>query len=190
MELHGASASPENTGRRFERELMRSAKFLLVGIACAVVVISASGRQPTAAQSAFGKLQSLAGDWEGKDAEGMPAKTNFKVIAANTAVMETISPMHMEEMVTLYSLDGNSIALIHYCPTNNQPHMEATPTTANPRELVFEFKSVANLVSPDAGHQHKLVMQFEDADHITENWTWRAKGKDTPMVFHFARKKN
>jgi hypothetical protein len=168
---------------------MRSAKVLLVGIACVVPMISTAGRQPTAAQSAFGKLQSLAGDWEGKDGEGMPAKTNFKVIAANTAVMETISPMHMEEMVTLYSLDGNSIALIHYCPTNNQPHMEATPATANPRELVFEFKSVANLASPGAGHQHKLVMQFEDVDHITENWTWRAKGKDTPMVFHFTRKK-
>lgn len=169
---------------------MRSARFIFVAIAAAAMMVSAAARVPTPAQSAFNKLQSLAGDWEGKDAEGMPAKTTFKVVAANTAVMETISPMHMEEMVTLYSVDGNSIALMHYCPTNNQPHLQATPTSPDPKELVFEFKSVANLASPDAGHQHKLVMQFEDADHITENWTWRAKGKDTPMVFHFARKKN
>jgi hypothetical protein len=25
---------------------------------------------------------------------------------------------------------------------------------------------------------------------ITETWTWRAKGKDTPMMFHFTRKKS
>jgi len=32
--------------------------------------------------------------------------------------------------------------------------------------------------------------RFEDDNHITETWTWREGGKDTPMVFHFSRKKN
>jgi hypothetical protein len=99
---------------------VRIEKFVLAGAVLFALGISAAGRPATPAQSAFNKLQALAGDWEGTDAEGMAAKTTFKVVAANTAVMETISPMHMEEMVTLYSMDGNSIALIHYCPTNNQ----------------------------------------------------------------------
>lgn len=169
---------------------MRGTRIALAGIFAAGVILSAHAAAPSPVEGAFQKLQALAGNWEGKDAEGMAAKTNFKVVAANTAVMETISPMHMEEMVTLYSRDGNSIALVHYCPTNNQPHMQATPASANPKELNFEFKSVMNLKTPQTGHQHKLVLSFEDADHITENWTWRQNGKDTPMVFHFTRKKN
>ena len=77
----------------------------------------------TPAESAFKKLQSLAGQWEGKDAHGMAAKT-----------------------------------------------------------------SAGNLKSPETGHQHHLVLSFEDDNHITETWTWREGGKDTPMVFHFSRK--
>src|SRR5713226_6937599 len=124
--------------------------------------------------AAFKKLQALAGEWEGTDDKHRPVKTNFKSIVSNTAVMETLSPSGMEEMVTVYSLDGDGIALIHFCPTNNQPRMRAVP---------------GNLPSPNTGHQHHLVIQFEDEDHITEVWTWRHDGMDMPMVFHLTRKR-
>ena len=143
-------------------------------------------------KAAFKQLQGLAGDWEGKDSDGGGAKTKFEIVAAGTAVMETISPtgMGMEDMLTLYSVDKDSIVLVHYCPTNNQPRMKATPGAGEVKELTFAFQGAGNLPSEETGHQHKLVIQFEDADHITETWTWRSKGKDTPMVFHFTRKKN
>jgi hypothetical protein len=139
---------------------------------------------------AFKKLQSLAGDWEGKDEHGMAVKTNFKVLASGTAVMETLAPSGMEEMVTLYSTDGDGIALVHYCPTNNQPRMRVVPASDDVKELSFDFEGAGNLKSPATGHQHHLVLQFEDADHITETWTWRQDGKDVPMLFHLTRKKN
>ena len=41
--------------------------------------------------AAFKKLLSLAGEWAGKDQHGMVAKTSFKAMAANTAVMETLA---------------------------------------------------------------------------------------------------
>ena len=87
-----------------------------------------AGQPPKAA---FKQLQALAGNWEGKDSDGGAAKTRFEIVAAGTAVMETISPtgMGMEDMLTLYSVDGDSIVLVHYCPTNNQPRMKATPGT-------------------------------------------------------------
>jgi hypothetical protein len=143
-------------------------------------------------KAAFEKLQSLAGDWEGKDNMDMPAKTNFKVMVSGTTVMETLSPTGMggEDMVTLYTVDGDSIRIVHYCPTNNQPRMRATPRAGEIKELAFEFQEAGNLPDESVGHQHKLVLEFKDADHITETWTWRAKGKDTPMVIHFARKKS
>ena len=138
--------------------------------------------------AAFQKLLSLAGAWEGKDDHGMVAKTTFKAMAGNTAVMETLAMSGMDEMVSLYSVDQDRIALVHYCPTNNQPRMRATPDSDDVKELTFEFQGAANLKTPSAGHQHHLVIRFEDVNHITETWTWRQNDKDTIMVFHLTRK--
>jgi len=144
----------------------------------------------TSSEAAFKKLQSLAGHWEGKDAHGMAAKTSFEVLASATAVMEKLEASGMEEMITLYSLDRDGIALVHYCPTNNQPRMRVVPSSDDVKELSFDYQGAGNLKSPETGHQHHLVLKFEDADHITETWTWREGDKDTPMVFHFSRKKS
>ena len=140
------------------------------------------------AESAFKKLQSLAGQWEGKDAHGMASKTSFEVLASGTAVMEKLEASGMEEMITLYSMDRDGIALVHYCPTNNQPRMRVVPSSADVKELSFDYQGAGNLKSPVTGHQHHLVLHFEDENHITETWTWREGDKDTPMVFHFTRK--
>jgi hypothetical protein len=138
--------------------------------------------------AAFKKLQGLAGDWEGTDAKHQPVKTSFKPIVANTAVMETLSPFGMEEMVTVYSLDSDGIALVHFCPTNNQPRMRCVPNKEDVKELAFDFQGASNLASPNTGHQHHLLIRFEDENHITETWTWRHDDMDMPMVFHLARK--
>lgn len=116
-------------------------------------------------------------------------KSNFKMMISDTVIMETLDAARMEEMLTLYSVDGNGISLLHYCPTNNQPHMVAIPSSGNVKELVFSFLNAGNLPSIDVGHEHKMVMEFEDKDHITERWTWRKNGKDTEMIYHLARKK-
>jgi hypothetical protein len=157
----------------------------------AVIVLAAASNVLAAAHSAFAfkRLQTLAGNWEGTDEKHQPVKTNFKSIVSNTAVMETLSPSGMEEMVTVYSLDGDGIALVHFCPTNNQPRMRAVPATDEVKELTFDFQGASNLPSPNTGHQHHLVIRFEDEDHITEIWTWRHDGMDMPMVFHLTRKR-
>jgi hypothetical protein len=142
------------------------------------------------AAAAFHKVQSLVGDWEGKGEDGNAVKSNFKSVAGNTAVMETLSMSGMEEMVTFYSVDNDGIALVHYCPTNNQPRMRATPDSGDVKQLVFTFQGAGNLPSLAVGHEHKLVIEFQDKDHIIERWTWRRDGKDTEMVYHLSRKNN
>jgi hypothetical protein len=155
----------------------------LFALAAACNVLSAGY-----SSAAFKKLQALAGDWEGTDDKRQPVKTNFKSIVSNTAMMETLSPTGMEEMVTVYSLDGDGIALVHFCPTNNQPRMRAVPSSSEIKELAFDFQGASNLLSPKIGHQHHLLITFEDENHITETWTWRQGGMDMPMVFHLKRK--
>lgn len=136
---------------------------------------------------AFMKLQSLAGAWVGTDEHGRPAKTTFKTVVSDTTVMETLVADGMDEMLTLYTVDGDGIALVHYCPTNNQPRMRAIPRSSDAKELVFEFSGAANLPTLSMGHEHKLVMRFADSNHITEEWTWRKGEKDSLMIYHFTR---
>jgi len=163
-------------------------KTVLAVVMAAVTIAWAAARPATSADSAFQQLRSLTGNWEGKDEEGSAVRANFRVVAGNTAVLETLKHADMEEMLTLYSVDGDFIALQHYCPTNNAPRMRATPGAGQVKQLVFEFQGAGNLPDSEIGHQHRLVIEFVDANHVTERWTWRAKGKDTLMVFRFARK--
>jgi hypothetical protein len=103
--------------------------------------------------------------------------------------METLAPAHMEEMVTLYSVDRDAITLVHYCPTNNQPRMRAIPRADHLGTLVFEFQDAGNLNSLTEGHEHKLVIDFKDRDHVDEHWTWRRDGSDSEMTFQLVRVK-
>jgi hypothetical protein len=165
-------------------------KIVSFGLCTAMVLVSVfSQPQANHASEAFKKLQSLTGDWQGKDEGGGEAKSNFKLMISNTVVMETLNASGMEEMLTLYSVDGNGIALSHYCPTNNQPHMREIPSSENVNQLIFSFLDAGNLPSIAVGHEHKMIMKFEDKDHITERWTWQKNGKDTEMIYHLVRKK-
>ena len=107
----------------------------------------------TPSESAFKKLQSLAGQWEGKDAHGMSAKTSFEVLASGTAVLERLEASGMEEMITPYSMDRDGIALAHYCPTNNQPRMRVVLSSTDVKELSFDYQGAGNLKAPETGHQ-------------------------------------
>jgi hypothetical protein len=163
---------------------------LPIAILISTLFVSPTGNSagPKVALAAFTRLQALVGDWEGKDDNGDPARTTFKAVASNTAILETLSMLGMEEMLTLYSIDRDGIALVHYCPANNQPHMRAVPREDAPNELTFQFQNATNLPDAAAGHEHQLVILFEDKDHITEQWTWRRDGKDTKVTYRFVRK--
>lgn len=166
--------------------MTRNIAFKLLVLVVSLVPFSIA-QAANKATNAFHKLQALAGDWEGKDESGAAVKTKFQVVAGNTAVMETLTMAGMEEMLTLYTVDADGIALVHYCPTNNQPHMRAVPASGDVKELVFAFQGATNLPDLSIGHEQKLVLQFAGADQIVERWTWRKNGKDTEMIYTFTR---
>jgi hypothetical protein len=163
--------------------------FSLLMVCTAAVQVSRAAGPPSAVADSFKRLQSLAGEWSGTDEHGQAVRSKFQSIASNTAVMETLAPTHMEEMVTLYSVDRDAISLVHYCPTNNQPRMRAIPRADHVGTLVFEFQDAGNLESLADGHEHKLVIDFKDRDHVDEHWTWRRSGSDSEMTFRLVRVK-
>ncbi|MBE3100470.1 MAG: hypothetical protein IMZ44_25400 [Planctomycetes bacterium] len=170
-----------------------AASVLLAGIASASLLAQAPARhdekmKPAAATSpAFEQIKALAGEWEGK-VQGSPAQTSFRVVSAGSAVMNLLKPENEPEMVTMFHLDGSALMVTHYCSAGNQPRMVAA-SASNPKVITFTFKDVTNLASPTAGHMRGLVLTMVDADHHTQQWTFRQDGKDQAEVFEFTRKK-
>ena len=139
--------------------------------------------------AAMEKMKSLEGVWEGNDPEGNPVSISYKVVSAGSSVEETIdhSKMGHDAMVTMYHLDGDKLMMTHYCSMGNQPRMLLTNST--PTSMAFSFVDATNMASKDAAHMHKLVITWTDKDHISHEWTMRAKGKDeSPVVFKLSRK--
>ena len=136
-----------------------------------------------ASGSGFDRLKALAGDWDATSPEGN-SRITFTVISNGTAVMES---MTHENMVTVYHPDGDSVFMTHYCAVGNQPRMRARRSETD--SMTFQFVDVANLKGIGAGRMQRLTIKFEDADHITEEWTWKEGKKETTSVFHLRRAK-
>lgn len=134
--------------------------------------------------AAFEKMKTLAGNWE-VTWEGKAQTMSMQVISAGSAVMQSDNT---ENMVTMFHLDGDRLMLTHYCAAKNQPRMVAE-VTPDGKTMSFNFLDVTNLASPDAGHMRRMVLTFEDANHFTEQWTFRKDGKDgASETFRYTRK--
>ncbi len=59
----------------------------------------------------------IAGECQGKDDHSMAVKTNFWVSASKTALVETLSPSRMEEMIKLYSVAQERLLSGHPSPS-------------------------------------------------------------------------
>jgi hypothetical protein len=157
----------------------------LLAPACASVdqALSPHPSSVEVAKSRFERIKSLAGDWTGTapaEMQGVPMDVHYRVTAGGNAVEETIMPGSDHEMVTMYHLDGDKLALTHYCVIGNQPHMVAASEGATGGEIEtirFEFAGASNMASPEAGHMHQMEMTIEGKDHLKTHWTFFDGGK-------------
>lgn len=182
---------------RCRSKMVSAAAVLLAGAAVAAALATAG---PTAAAagtaagtaagdaSGFERLKSLAGEWEGKNREGQPARATYEVTANGSAVVETLSAGEMHSMITVYHRDGDRLMMTHYCGAGNQPRMRSEKA-AEPGVLRFAFVDATNLPGPDAGHMHRLALRFPDPGHLRQEWTWTEKGQEKTEVIELARKK-
>ena len=164
------------------RHIRRSLGLFLVLASIATSSFAASKSQPE-----FDKIKSLAGNWEGKATAGNPLHITYKVVSGGTAVMESILEKSEAQMITVYYLDGDRLMLTHYCMANNQPRMRAEASASNPATIKFSFVDATNLAGPDDGHMHAHSIEWKDADHVTQHWTWRQKGGEKVETFELHR---
>ena len=139
--------------------------------------------------SGFDRLKALVGTWEAAGPQGRTLTNTIRLVSNGTALEETFQSTEDDQMVTLYTADGNRLAMTHYCVAGNQPRMETIAVTGDQTEFDFSLTGVTNLTSPNSGHMRHLVIQIADQDHFTEQWTWRENGKDRIHAIHFTRRK-
>jgi hypothetical protein len=113
----------------------------------------------------------------------------IRLVSNGTALEETFQSSEDNQMVTLYTPDGNRVALTHYCSMGNQPRMETPALIANQSVFDFSFTGATNLANTADAHMHHMVLQIADRDHFTEAWAFTEKGKQRTETLHFTRKK-
>ena len=133
----------------------------------------------TAGTGEFERIKRLAGRWEGVTQHGggkeEPAAVDYKVTSGGSAVVETLFPGTPHEMVSVYHTDGQGkLSMTHYCMIGNQPKLDLTQSDDNHVELSLASDSG---IAPEAMHMHSLNVTWQDADHLTQQWSSFDGGK-------------
>jgi len=134
----------------------------------------------------FDAVKSLEGRWEGTGEDGMQLVHEFQVTSNGSVVRELMFPGTPHEMTNMYALDGNSLAMTHYCAAGNQPRMRASAKEGN--RIAFHAAGVEDLKSKDDLYMGAMTLVFVDADHIEQHWTaWRGGKVDHSPAFELHR---
>lgn len=142
------------------------------------------------ASKEFEALKKLAGRWEGKSmmhGEEVPVTIVYSVTSGGTAILETMFPGTPHEMISVYTVNGKTVDLTHYCGAGNQPKLALK--ASDPKSVSFEMTGTEGLHSAKEMHMHAMSLSFVDPNHIKELWTSFDNGvKKDDKVFDLTRK--
>jgi hypothetical protein len=154
-------------------------KCLLLVLSLALIPIHIRAEDSIPQAELFNRLKNLSGDWRGRSTKGWENTATFHLIAKETAILETSEFIDNPgiSMASIFLLKEDALLLTHFCEAGNHPVLKATATEKNGKKITFEFVEGTNIPTRDTGHMDKLILEFEDADHFTSQWSWYSKGK-------------
>src|SRR6202050_4953763 len=163
---------------------MKSFRWLL---SVALLSLSAVAFAQSDAQKSFDTMKTLAGSWEGQSAatgtplDGKMMHVSLRVTSMGNAIVhEMTGDGRPDDPITMLYLDGDRLLLTHYCDAGNRPRMTGIPSPDG-KTVEFTFLDVAG--STQYGHMHHAVFTVIDANHHTEDWTYRQPG-EKPVHAH------
>ncbi|HMN41794.1 MAG TPA: hypothetical protein PKE29_13190 [Phycisphaerales bacterium] len=122
--------------------------------------------------SLLDRMKTLAGTWESTGEDGTSHTSSIIAVTSNgSAVREVMLPGTAHEMTNMYTMDGPSLVLTHYCAMGNQPRLRAVAGGAPENQIHLAFDGVSNLSAPDQMYMGQLTITFIDADHIRQEWS-------------------
>lgn len=132
-------------------------------------------------------LKTLEGSWVSTTPYGEGEHT-FEITSAGSVLREIMGPGSEHEMTNMYTLNGNTVSMVHYCGAGNQPHMQASTLEGN--RFVFESVSVGDLKASDEHYMGSMTLVIVDEDHAEQYWSSTNNGEVTEMgVFALTRVK-
>jgi hypothetical protein len=140
-----------------------------------------------AANAVFEKLKSLEGTWDANmiTPDGEKTKVIYQVSANGTVVQETSFAGSPHEMITMYTVEGDSIVATHYCAGDNQPTLRLDASKAKGDELVFDFVNVRGRNTK--GHINGLTMKFGADGKLEESWSTVTEGPHLKLYLNAKR---
>jgi hypothetical protein len=154
---------------------------LVVALSTALNTFAGPPAQPHVGSAEFEKLKALAGTWQGSTDMGqgpMSFTVQYRVTSGGSVVEERLFADTPKEMLTVYHDKDGKLALTHYCALCNRPAMSLTKAGEN--SLSFQLTKDSGIDVEKEMHMHNLVLTFDDADHITHEWTVYEGGKPQP----------
>src|SRR5262245_4045200 len=140
-----------------------------------------SGVEPSATKAALERLRRIVGRWEATTTDGKTVGLSYRLVASDSALVETFTTPSGKETLTIFHLDGPHLLATHYCGQGNQPRLRLQQ--ASDRSLEFVFQDATNLSSPASSHLTRLKLELDDADHFQRTETYVADGKDETTVY-------
>ena len=140
------------------------------------------------AQKSFDQLKTLAGAWHAtvtmdppmkEMGDGKTVDVSLRVTSRGNALVHEMGetgkddPTKYDHPVTMFYLDGDHLLLTHYCDAGNRPRMAAR-VSPDGKTVEFDFLDVAG--NTQYGNMYHAVFTFIDANHHTEDWTFKLKG--------------
>jgi len=142
-----------------------------LALIAACLTAGALPKPESPAEACFAKIKSLAGDWYMKDDKGKEVLAlRYRVTSGGSTVEESIFSGQPHEMISMYHMEGGSLAMTHYCAVGNQPHMKAA-ASSTPTKIVFDCASVGNSKSHNDMHMHHAVIAPKDSKHFLTEWS-------------------
>ena len=167
--------------------MLRPALSILILLAaCRTTVPILVDADPIQREALFGPVRALEGTWSVETPEG-PAEVRFQLSSRGSVVRELMFPGTEHEMTNMYSLDGNSLVMTHYCAGGNQPRMRATELAG--KRMAFESVGVSDLEESEDHYMGAMTLVLVDADHVEQHWTSfaTATGERGGVVFRLTR---
>jgi hypothetical protein len=162
---------------------------LLLCMSLCVFAAAQEMHPPARTTPAFDQMKSLAGEWEGTNAQGSKVHVTYQVVSNGSVLMERLHSAEASEMITMYSLDGDHIVVTHYCSAGNQPTMQTPAGTTATGKYDFSFVRVSSTKTPDEGHMVSLSVTIPDKDHLKQVWTFDDHGKSMVETMTYTREK-
>ena len=133
----------------------------------------------------FAPLLELDGRWR---LEGTEDWIEFDASSSGTALREVMFPGQPHEMTNMYTLDGDSIVMTHYCAVGNQPRMRAD--VIGDGQLVFQFDGITDLGTETEEYMGEMTLVWTGEDRLEQHWRSFQAGKRHPesdMSFELVR---